>query len=157
MTDTINSAIEGWDIGSPKQETPHQDDVLAMSAPAVLKLPETVGSSSSSDPSVSNTSPTRHLPSKVNEISKPIMVTLDGITNPTNNPANKEQHIQPTRPPKEMNKKRVNAVPQATTDQFKCTKCYKTKTTYYTVQTRGMDEPETTFITCVNCNNHWKQ
>jgi hypothetical protein len=104
MTDTINSAIEGWDIGSPKQETPHQDDVLAMSAPAVLKLPETVGSSSSSDPSVSNTSPTRHLPSKVNEISKPIMVTLDGITNPTNNPANKEQHIQPTRPPKEMNK-----------------------------------------------------
>jgi len=46
--------------------------------------------------------------------------------------------------------------PKATTDQFKCGKCGQRKCTYYQLQTRSADEPMTTFVTCVNCNNHWK-
>jgi transcription elongation factor S-II len=39
---------------------------------------------------------------------------------------------------------------------FKCGKCKSKKTTYYQMQTRSADEPMTTFVTCVNCNNRWK-
>ncbi|KAE8658379.1 Transcription elongation factor TFIIS [Hibiscus syriacus] len=45
---------------------------------------------------------------------------------------------------------------KATTDQFKCGRCGQRKTTYYQMQTRSADEPMTTYVTCVNCNNHWK-
>jgi transcription elongation factor S-II len=45
---------------------------------------------------------------------------------------------------------------QATTDQFKCGRCRQRKCTYYQMQTRSADEPMTTYVTCVNCNNHWK-
>ncbi|KAG0459459.1 hypothetical protein HPP92_022587 [Vanilla planifolia] len=48
------------------------------------------------------------------------------------------------------------APPKATTDQFKCGRCGQRKCTYYQLQTRSADEPMTTFVTCVNCNNHWK-
>ncbi|CAM8955416.1 unnamed protein product [Rhodiola kirilowii] len=48
------------------------------------------------------------------------------------------------------------AAPKSTTDQFKCAKCGQRTTTYYQMQTRSADEPMTTFVTCVNCNNHWK-
>lgn len=48
------------------------------------------------------------------------------------------------------------AAPKASTDQFKCGRCGQRKTTYYQLQTRSADEPMTTFVTCVNCNNHWK-
>ncbi|KAG6547195.1 hypothetical protein Mapa_011447 [Marchantia paleacea] len=44
----------------------------------------------------------------------------------------------------------------ASTDQFKCGKCKQRKCTYFQMQTRSADEPMTTFVTCVNCNNHWK-
>ncbi|KAF5737301.1 putative Transcript elongation factor IIS [Tripterygium wilfordii] len=46
--------------------------------------------------------------------------------------------------------------PKATTDQFKCARCGQRKCTYYQMQTRSADEPMTTYVTCVNCNNHWK-
>nr|XP_043634296.1 transcription elongation factor TFIIS-like [Erigeron canadensis] len=46
--------------------------------------------------------------------------------------------------------------PKATTDEFKCGRCGKRKCTYYQLQTRSADEPMTTFVTCVNCDNHWK-
>ncbi|KAI3704980.1 hypothetical protein L1987_75210 [Smallanthus sonchifolius] len=46
--------------------------------------------------------------------------------------------------------------PKATTDQFKCGRCGKRQCTYYQLQTRSADEPMTTFVTCVNCDNHWK-
>ena len=39
---------------------------------------------------------------------------------------------------------------------FKCGKCKSIKTTYYQMQTRSADEPMTTFVTCVKCNNRWK-
>lgn len=44
----------------------------------------------------------------------------------------------------------------ASTNQFKCGRCGKRETTYYQMQTRSADEPMTTYVTCVNCNNHWK-
>lgn len=49
-----------------------------------------------------------------------------------------------------------SAAKQATTDQFQCGKCRQRKTTYYQMQTRSADEPMTTFVTCLNCNNRWK-
>ena len=39
---------------------------------------------------------------------------------------------------------------------FKCGKCKSKKTTYYQMQTRSADEPMTTFVTCINCQNRWK-
>ncbi|CAA2978474.1 transcription elongation factor TFIIS-like [Olea europaea subsp. europaea] len=45
---------------------------------------------------------------------------------------------------------------QASTDQFTCGRCKKKETTYYQMQTRSADEPMTTYVTCVNCNNRWK-
>jgi len=46
---------------------------------------------------------------------------------------------------------------QATSNLFKCSKCKKSETIYHEIQTRSSDEPMTTYITCVNCGNHWKQ
>jgi transcription elongation factor S-II len=43
------------------------------------------------------------------------------------------------------------------TDQFKCGRCGKRETTFYELQTRSADEPMTKFITCLNCNNHWRK
>ncbi|KAL0341188.1 UNVERIFIED_CONTAM: Transcription elongation factor TFIIS [Sesamum radiatum] len=50
----------------------------------------------------------------------------------------------------------LGGAPQASTDQFTCGRCKKKETTYYQMQTRSADEPMTTFVTCVNCNNRWK-
>ncbi|PKA61788.1 hypothetical protein AXF42_Ash008619 [Apostasia shenzhenica] len=50
----------------------------------------------------------------------------------------------------------LGAAPKATTDQFRCGRCGQRKCTYYQMQTRSADEPMTTFVTCVNCNHHWK-
>jgi len=47
--------------------------------------------------------------------------------------------------------------PEAMTSLFKCWKCKSRETSYYEVQTRSADEPMTQFITCLNCNNKWKQ
>lgn len=39
---------------------------------------------------------------------------------------------------------------------FTCGKCKSKKTTYTQAQTRSADEPMTTFVTCLNCENRWK-
>jgi DNA-directed RNA polymerase subunit M/transcription elongation factor TFIIS len=39
---------------------------------------------------------------------------------------------------------------------FRCGKCKTYKTTYYQIQLRSSDEPMTTFVTCLNCDNRWK-
>lgn len=44
----------------------------------------------------------------------------------------------------------------AATDEFECFKCRKSVCTYYQQQTRSADEPMTTFVTCLNCGNHWR-
>lgn len=41
------------------------------------------------------------------------------------------------------------------TDDYKCGRCKQRKCTSYDLQTRSADEPMTTFITCLNCGNHW--
>ncbi|KAI5119519.1 hypothetical protein M0805_002541 [Coniferiporia weirii] len=46
--------------------------------------------------------------------------------------------------------------PQAETSAFQCGKCKQWKTRYRQAQTRSADEPMTTFVTCVVCNNRWK-
>ena len=45
----------------------------------------------------------------------------------------------------------------AATDIFNCKKCKSNKCSYYQMQTRSADEPMTQFITCLDCNNNWKQ
>jgi transcription elongation factor S-II len=46
--------------------------------------------------------------------------------------------------------------PEAATDAFKCPRCKQRQCTYFQLQTRSADEPMTTFVTCVVCNNRWK-
>jgi len=43
------------------------------------------------------------------------------------------------------------------TDMFQCSRCNSKKCTYFTLQTRGGDEGETQYITCLNCSKRWKQ
>ena len=52
------------------------------------------------------------------------------------------------------NKFETNIV--ASTDTFKCRKCHSKECTYYQMQTRSADEPMTTFVTCIKCDNRWK-
>ncbi|XP_059666853.1 transcription elongation factor TFIIS-like [Cornus florida] len=46
--------------------------------------------------------------------------------------------------------------PKATTTEFRCRRCGKNNTTYNQAQIRSADEPMTTFVVCVTCNNRWK-
>ncbi len=43
------------------------------------------------------------------------------------------------------------------TDRFKCHRCGQKQCSYYQLQTRSADEPMTTFIKCLVCNNEWRQ
>ncbi|GAA6041575.1 hypothetical protein JCM8097_004273 [Rhodosporidiobolus ruineniae] len=53
--------------------------------------------------------------------------------------------------------KAQSAAPQqAETDAFQCGKCKQRRCMYYQMQTRSADEPMTTFVTCLSCNNRWK-
>jgi transcription elongation factor S-II len=47
--------------------------------------------------------------------------------------------------------------PEMATDMFKCGKCKKRECSYFELQTRSADEPMTTFITCLNCGNRWRE
>jgi transcription elongation factor S-II len=40
---------------------------------------------------------------------------------------------------------------------YTCGKCKCKHTTYFSLQTRSADEPMTHFITCMNCDNRWKE
>lgn len=48
----------------------------------------------------------------------------------------------------------------AMTDLIKCNTCakkkWKSKITYYHMQTRSSDEPMSTFVTCLTCRSKWK-
>lgn len=46
---------------------------------------------------------------------------------------------------------------QATTDAYKCRRCGSTACTFYELQTRSIDEPMSTFLTCTQCGSSWKQ
>jgi transcription elongation factor S-II len=45
---------------------------------------------------------------------------------------------------------------EASTDMYTCRKCKNNQCTYYQIQTRGADEPMTTFVTCITCGTRWK-
>jgi transcription elongation factor S-II len=53
-------------------------------------------------------------------------------------------------------KKLVTEKKEQSDGLFKCGKCKTYKTTYYQRQIRSSDEPMTTFVTCLNCDNRWK-
>jgi transcription elongation factor S-II len=40
---------------------------------------------------------------------------------------------------------------------YTCGKCKENKCSYYQLQTRSCDEPTTTYVTCINCGNKWKE
>lgn len=40
---------------------------------------------------------------------------------------------------------------------YTCKKCKSKNTTFITLQTRSADEPMTIYITCQECENHWKE
>ena len=44
-----------------------------------------------------------------------------------------------------------------TTDMFVCPQCSSQRSTYYSLQTRGGDEPMTIFIRCVECEHNWTE
>eukprot|EP00871_Galdieria_phlegrea_P005775 jgi/Galph1/685/GphlegSOOS_G5435.1 len=46
---------------------------------------------------------------------------------------------------------------QTFSEEFKCRKCGLRKCSFFQMQTRSADEPMTTFVTCHNCGNRWKQ
>jgi len=58
------------------------------------------------------------------------------------------------------NKKKMEKLSLAKIEQgtsiFKCGKCRLNNCTYFQMQTRSADEPMTTFVTCLNCQNRWK-
>jgi len=55
-----------------------------------------------------------------------------------------------------MNKLGEENKPSSGTNMFRCGKCKKRNSTYFQLQTRSADEPMTTFVTCLECNNRWK-
>ena len=53
------------------------------------------------------------------------------------------------------NKYNVNA--EASTDMFQCPKCKSRKCTYYTLQIRSADEPESIFVSCLECGKNFRK
>jgi len=47
-------------------------------------------------------------------------------------------------------------IPDVSTDIYECNRCKKRNCTFYQAQTRGADEPMTTFVTCNHCKKRWK-
>ena len=45
---------------------------------------------------------------------------------------------------------------EASTDTFKCRKCFSKRCTYMQQQVRSSDEPMTIFVTCLDCGSRWK-
>lgn len=56
-----------------------------------------------------------------------------------------------------VDKNKYNTQLVARTDMFTCGKCKSKRCTYYAMQTRSADEPETIFITCLDCGKNWKR
>ncbi len=44
----------------------------------------------------------------------------------------------------------------ANTTSFKCRRCDSKNCSYYQMQIRSADEPMTSFVTCIDCDNHWR-
>ena len=86
----------------------------------------------------------------------------DGTIKPRNVGAMTHQEMEPSKWKELIEKKMIRDKSKYQTnksgasEEFKCRKCGKRETNYYQVQTRSADEPMTTFVTCLNCGNHWR-
>ena len=47
--------------------------------------------------------------------------------------------------------------PQVEEGAYKCLKCGSKRTVHMSLQIRSSDEGMTNFITCIACNNHWRE
>lgn len=65
-----------------------------------------------------------------------------------------KKEIEDMKERKERNK--INESKEKPDGMFKCNKCKSKKTTYYQLQTRSADEPMTTFVQCLICDNRFK-
>jgi len=70
--------------------------------------------------------------------------------------ASKELNEQRKKLADEATKRTMIARNECTTDQFRCSRCYKRECTYTELQTRSADEPMTVFVCCINCGHRWK-
>lgn len=84
------------------------------------------------------------------KLDKLLTMSHDELANDDLKKTREEVHERMTRDAQPFNKQ------EASTDQFKCGRCKQRKCNYFQMQTRSADEPLTTFVTCVNCNNRWK-
>lgn len=57
----------------------------------------------------------------------------------------------------ELESSKLNLGMGITTTVFKCGKCKKNNCVYLESACRSRDEPAVTFITCLECNNKWRQ
>ena len=56
-----------------------------------------------------------------------------------------------------LDQSRGQRVVTASTNMFTCRKCFSKECTFYELQTRACDEGTTVYITCLSCNNKWRQ
>jgi len=56
----------------------------------------------------------------------------------------------------DANKNNTNLL-EANTDMFTCPKCKSKRCNFYTLQTRSADEPETIFISCLDCGKKFRK
>ncbi len=42
------------------------------------------------------------------------------------------------------------------TDEYKCSKCHERNCSYMELNTRSIDEPSITYMSCLNCGHKWK-
>jgi len=71
------------------------------------------------------------------------------------NPELKKEREQLRKESIRESKKSVDT--QTFSEEFQCRKCGLRKCSFFQMQTRSADEPMTTFVTCHNCGNRWKQ
>jgi transcription elongation factor S-II len=57
---------------------------------------------------------------------------------------------------RQLRKMRIRDIDNAPDGAFTCRRCHSKKTTYVQLQTRSADEPMTTFVSCLSCDNQWK-
>ena len=93
------------------------------------------------------------LPDKINKSNLNEIYCIPSMSNNDVYPSIwKDRLLKKKQRDREQFEPRINV----STDMYRCNKCGKNNCTYYQAQTRGADEPMTTFITCLNCSKKWK-